>query len=112
MPLAQSPLSASVRAPAKTPSTPVRLNQSLGASLSGRSGSPSAGLFYDPDSTASPAKVALSLSQRGQSTPTQKPAQPQPTEKKDGFVLVDREEREWVDNVWKGVRGKAGRLGL
>ncbi|EJT47748.1 hypothetical protein A1Q1_03323 [Trichosporon asahii var. asahii CBS 2479] len=83
----------------------------LGASA-GEVALDAAGLFYDPDSTASPAKVALSLSQRGQSTPTQKPAQPQPTEKKDGFVLVDREEREWVDNVWKGVRGKAGRLGL
>ncbi|KAL0255523.1 hypothetical protein I308_100327 [Cryptococcus tetragattii IND107] len=28
------------------------------------------------------------------------------------FVLVDRDEKEWVDNVWKGVRGKAGRVGL
>lgn len=120
MPLAHSPLGAAVasfRTPVKgqgQPSTPVRsaLNQSLGQSLSGRTGSPSSGLFYDPDSAASPAKVALSLSQRGKQTPTQQPAQPQKQEKKDGFVLVDREEKEWVDNVWKGVRGKAGRMGL
>lgn len=28
------------------------------------------------------------------------------------FVLVDRDEKEWVDNVWKGVKGKGGRVGL
>ena len=28
------------------------------------------------------------------------------------FVMVEREEKEWVDNVWKGVRGKGGRKGL
>ncbi|OCF39950.1 hypothetical protein I317_06262 [Kwoniella heveanensis CBS 569] len=30
----------------------------------------------------------------------------------DDFVLVDREEKEWVDNVWKGVRGKGGKVRL
>lgn len=106
------PLAQGFRTPVKaTPSTPVRagLSQSLGASLSGSRGSPSAGLFYDPNSTASPSKVALSQSQRG--TPVQQRPAPQPQEKND-FVLVDREEREWVDNIWKGVRGKAGRVGL
>ncbi|WWD00309.1 hypothetical protein V866_007220 [Kwoniella sp. B9012] len=28
------------------------------------------------------------------------------------FVLVDREEKDWVDNVLKGVRGKGGKVGL
>lgn len=108
------PLAQSFRTPVKSvPSTPIRsgLNQSLGQSLSGNRGSPSAGLFYDPNSTASPSKVALSQSQRGNGTPVQKHPAPAPQEKND-FVLVDREEREWIDNVWKGVRGKAGRLGL
>ncbi|WVQ84023.1 hypothetical protein IAT38_006168 [Cryptococcus sp. DSM 104549] len=29
-----------------------------------------------------------------------------------GFVPVDRDEREWTDNVWKGVRGKGGKVGV
>lgn len=28
------------------------------------------------------------------------------------LVFVEGEEREWVDNAWKGVRGKGGRVGL
>ncbi|WVO16246.1 hypothetical protein L204_103918 [Cryptococcus depauperatus] len=28
------------------------------------------------------------------------------------FVLVDRNEKEWADNVWKGVIGKGGRVAL
>lgn len=28
------------------------------------------------------------------------------------FVLIEGAEREWVDNVWKGVRGKGGRVGI
>lgn len=28
------------------------------------------------------------------------------------FVVVNLEEREWVDNAWKGVCGKGGRAGL
>jgi hypothetical protein len=29
----------------------------------------------------------------------------------DDFVMVDRSEREWVDNIRKSVRGKGGTLG-
>jgi hypothetical protein len=29
----------------------------------------------------------------------------------DEFIMVEREEKEWVDNVWKGVRGKGGKIG-
>ena len=28
------------------------------------------------------------------------------------YVVVNKDDQEWVDNVWKGVRGKGGRLGL
>ncbi|WWC67688.1 uncharacterized protein I206_101600 [Kwoniella pini CBS 10737] len=30
----------------------------------------------------------------------------------DNFILIDREEKLWVDNVLKGVRGKSGKIGL
>ncbi|WRT65019.1 uncharacterized protein IL334_001960 [Kwoniella shivajii] len=40
-------------------------------------------------------------------------SQSQPSNSVGGdFVLIDREEKDWVDNVWKGVRGKSGKIGL
>ena len=51
----------------------------------------STGLFHESNSTDSPSKSGPPGGE---------------------FVLVDREEREWVDNVWKGVRGKSGRVSL
>jgi hypothetical protein len=65
-------------------------------------GTPSAtGLFFDDNTPASPSKVA----RPNQDTPTK------PRERAN-YTVVDREEREWVDNVWKGVKGKSHRLGL
>lgn len=108
------PLAQSLRTPARAPATPR--NQSLSQSLTGSTGvrgSPSSGLFYDPNSAASPSKVALSQSQsRGTPVAAVRTAPPPQPEKRRDFVLVDREEREWVDNVWKGVRGKASHFGL
>ncbi|GMK56440.1 hypothetical protein CspeluHIS016_0302800 [Cutaneotrichosporon spelunceum] len=61
----------------------------------------STGLFFDSSTPASPSKVAG----RAVETPT-KPRQ------RANYTVMDREEREWVDNVWKGVKGKSHRLGL
>ncbi|BEJ13326.1 hypothetical protein CspHIS471_0305000 [Cutaneotrichosporon sp. HIS471] len=61
----------------------------------------STGLFFDNNTPASPSKVARLEVE----TPT-KPRQ------RANYTVVDREEREWVDNVWKGVKGKSQRLGL
>jgi len=36
---------------------------------------------------------------------------PSVTSGNDDFVMVDRSEREWVDNIRKSVRGKGGTLG-
>ncbi|WVQ76794.1 hypothetical protein IAR50_006468 [Cryptococcus sp. DSM 104548] len=56
--------------------------------------SPSNGLFYD---RRSPEKAGAGQAVGGVGGE---------------FVLVDRDEKEWVDNVWKGVRGKGGKLAL
>ena len=64
----------------------------------------STGLYFDPSSPASPARI-------GQ-PPQQIQAQEGSNAPGGDFVLIDREEKEWVENVWRGVRGKAGRLGL
>ncbi|KAK4685373.1 hypothetical protein P7C73_g4780, partial [Tremellales sp. Uapishka_1] len=38
------------------------------------------------------------------------PSKPPPQQMTQGsFVMIDREDREWSENVWKGVRGKGGR---
>lgn len=71
-------------------------------------GTPSStGLFYDDTSSASPSKVARGAAGAAGT------ASPAPTTTRSDFVVVDREEQEWMDNVWMGVRGKSeGKIGL
>lgn len=96
--------------PTRNPRTPERsspLSSSTARVLNlQEQGTPSqTGLFYDDNSTASPSKAALGASAQHTSSPqksTRAPAAPG----------LDREEREWVDNVWKGVRGKGRKVGL
>lgn len=77
----------------------LNLNQSGAAS--------STGLFYDDASASSPSKVARGTARAAGASP------PRPATSRSDFVAVDREQREWVDNVWKGVRAKSGgKLGL
>ncbi|RSH90266.1 hypothetical protein EHS25_001600 [Saitozyma podzolica] len=87
----------------------------------------STGLFFDPNASASPSKLAQSQMQQSQpqlqnqngitqrrnevavtGTGTGRTVQTGTGE----FVLIEGAEREWVDNVWKGVRGKGGRVGI
>lgn len=66
------------------------------------------GLFYDDTSSASPSKVARGGLGASTSSITAAPT----TTSRSDFVVVERDEKEWVDNVWKGVRGKGRHIGL
>ncbi|WVQ68987.1 uncharacterized protein L199_007198 [Kwoniella botswanensis] len=104
------------------PSTPTRnqlisstssnLNQSQTQSkphpLSNSTSKTTAQIFNLPYDNSSPSKSGLFF---------EKKDSPPDTNTQGGgvggdFVLVDREEKDWVDNVLKGVRGKGGKVGL
>lgn len=104
-------------------STPSRPSQQLSAPGSAHGASPlssstakmlnlprsstssSNGLFYDPNGNNSPSKAAgVTREQDQQQSSASGPG--------GDFVMVDREEREWVDNAWMGVRGRGGQLGM
>lgn len=71
------------------------------------------GLFYDPNDSNSPSKVGRPPGQEQQQDQGNTGASTGSGPGVGGeFVLVDREEKEWVDNVWKGVLGKSGRVGI
>lgn len=107
--LAQS-MYKSTMTPTRNPMTPERsspLSSSTARVLNlQQQGTPSqTGLFYDESGSASPSKAALGASAQHTSSPlktTRAPTAPS----------LDREEREWVDNVWKGVRGKVRKVGF
>ncbi|ORX34391.1 hypothetical protein BD324DRAFT_653168 [Kockovaella imperatae] len=90
-----------------TPSQPSPLSLPFGTP---RTGTPSrTGLFYETDARASPSKIAQSGSaDRAQDQPSQNVVSVPSSTGGGDFVMVEREEKEWVDNVWKGVRGKGG----
>ncbi|RXK42256.1 hypothetical protein M231_00615 [Tremella mesenterica] len=69
----------------------------------------STGLFFDDDNSASPAKLnGTPVSQAGLASQTQGGLS---TGKIGGeFVMVDREDKDWVENVRRGLRGKGVRL--
>lgn len=71
------------------------------------------GLFFDPDASASPSKVGAGRAasqprpqqqQQNNSSGTQASARAEA----DGFVLVEKEEKEFIENIWTGVRARAG----
>jgi hypothetical protein len=80
----------------------------------------STGLFFDPNASASPSKLAQSQMHQAQPNPQSRnevavtgPGTGRTVQTGTGeFVLIEGAEREWVDNVWKGVRGKGGRVGI
>ncbi|KAI9635458.1 uncharacterized protein MKK02DRAFT_44148 [Dioszegia hungarica] len=77
----------------------------------------STGLFFPEEAGASPSKVGrgsqgAASSSGGNSGGAASGGGVGRTGSTDEFVMVEREEKEWVDNVWKGVRGKGGRVGL
>ncbi|WOO79449.1 uncharacterized protein LOC62_02G002970 [Vanrija pseudolonga] len=118
-PLAQSIYRASPNRPGAVGSpavgTPERqspLSSSTARILNLAQPAPSAtGLFYDDTSSASPSKVARGGLGASTSSVTAAPATTSTTSRSD-FVVVERDEKEWVDNVWKGVRGKGRHIGL
>ncbi|KAK8846771.1 hypothetical protein IAR55_005859 [Kwoniella newhampshirensis] len=62
-------------------------------------------------SSSSPSKTGLFFDDGNSSNNSQGQTQGSAGGPGGDFVLVDREEKEWIDNVWKGVRGKGGRVG-
>ncbi|KAL7424608.1 hypothetical protein Q5752_000292 [Cryptotrichosporon argae] len=64
------------------------------------------GLFYDDSARASPSKVGRQVA-TAESNAAPAP-QPSPASSAAGgeFVVIGREEKEWAENVWKGVRGR------
>ncbi|GFZ49157.1 hypothetical protein JCM24511_06907 [Saitozyma sp. JCM 24511] len=119
--------------PSRSPNPPHRsspLSASTAKILNLPSRAPeSTGLFFDPNASASPSKLAQSQMQQSQpqlqnqSSSTQSRNEVAVTGTGTGtgrtvqtgtgeFVLIEGAEREWVDNVWKGVRGKGGRVGI
>ena len=82
------------------------------------------GLYFDSESSSSPSKVALRQSQSGSGggqeqqqqqqqqgsslggQGQQQQGQGQGQGMDQGFVIVDKADKDWADNVWKGVRGK------
>ncbi|KAL1409764.1 hypothetical protein Q8F55_003761 [Vanrija albida] len=112
--LAQSIYRASPNRPGAT-TTPERqspLSSSTARILNLAQPAPSStGLFYDDSGSASPSKVARGG--LGASTSSvAAPAAATTTTRRSDFVVVERDEKEWVDNVWKGVRGKGRSIGL
>lgn len=87
--------------PTRNPTTPDR--HPLASSTRSNSTPSQTGLFYDDSSAASPLKAALGAGA---------PASPQKSTRAPAAPSLDREEREWVDNVWKGVIGKGRKVGL
>ncbi|KAK6904000.1 hypothetical protein L486_03576 [Kwoniella mangroviensis CBS 10435] len=95
-----------------TSSTSSNLNQSQSKPhpLSNSTSKTTAQIFNLPYDNSSPSKSGLFFEKKD-SPPNTK------TQGAGGgvggdFVLVDREEKDWVDNVLKGVRGKGGKVGL
>lgn len=72
------------------------------------------GLFFDPEASASPSKVGAARTsdraQANQPRPQQSNSGTQATARAeaDGFVLVEKEEKEFIENIWTGVRARAG----
>ncbi|WVW78730.1 hypothetical protein I302_100690 [Kwoniella bestiolae CBS 10118] len=100
-----------------TSSTSSNLNQSqlkphpLSNSTSSPISKTTAQIFNLPYDNSSPSKSGLFFEKKDQ------PQQQQSSSQGGGgvggdFVLVDRGEKEWVDNVLKGVRGKGGKVSL
>ncbi|CAK9783428.1 hypothetical protein CC85DRAFT_325279 [Cutaneotrichosporon oleaginosum] len=100
-PLAQSLYKSTPGRHSPTRSSPLSSSTARVLNLQQSGTATSTGLFYDDNTPASPSKVA----RPNQETPTK------PRERAT-YTVVDREEREWVENVWKGVKGKSHRLGL
>ncbi|WVQ97840.1 hypothetical protein IAU59_004955 [Kwoniella sp. CBS 9459] len=97
--------------PTRNPSTPGPNNSNNDSKLLSSTSSnlsPSTAKILNLSTSESPSKSTSGLffdHSQGQS-------QQQGGGGGDDFVLVDREEKEWVDNVWKGVRGKGGKVAL
>jgi hypothetical protein len=90
--------------PAGSPALSASTARALNLSQNGLASS--TGLFYDDTTSSSPSKVARGRGGAAGSSP------PKAATSRSDFVVVDREQREWVDNVWKGVRGKGRKVGL
>ncbi|WWD22083.1 hypothetical protein CI109_106572 [Kwoniella shandongensis] len=96
-----SPSSSSLQQqPQQQPTTPSR------HPLANSTTSPSTAKILNlPIGSSSPSKTGLFFDQQQGETTTSGSR----TGTDGDFVLVDREEKEYVDNLWKGVRGKGGR---
>lgn len=114
-PLAQSlyrstptrPIVAATRTPERPTGSPaLSASTARALNLSQNGLSSSTGLFYDDTTSSSPSKVARGAAGTAGASP------PKAAASRSDFVVVDREQREWVDNVWKGVRGKGRKVGL
>ncbi|WWC59182.1 uncharacterized protein I303_101731 [Kwoniella dejecticola CBS 10117] len=65
-----------------------------------------------PNENASPSKTGLFFEKKQETPQSQSQSQQGQPGVGGDFVLVDREEKLWVDNVLKGVRGKGGKVNV
>jgi len=73
-------------------------------------------LFYDENASASPSKIGRpETAQSSQSSGGGEVSGSGSGRDGGGigdFVMVEKEDRMWAENVWKGVAGKRGNIGL